>query len=231
MAIVSLTPANVDRAAEEITLAGGRAISIPCEVTDLDHMPVVVQQVLEAFDRLDILVNNAMEFLSVIGNVLDISRSQAERQFLGGPLATLTFMQACHPDLAQKGGRVINLGSSAVVMGAPGLGAYAMAKEAVRALSRSAACEWGPDGITVNCICPIAMTDSYAQAEATGELSTVVDTALGRAGSPDEDIAPVALFLASYLTGYTMMADGGFIIDAARCAKDGAMISPKLHER
>ena len=129
-------------------------------------------------------------------------------------------MQACYPYLRTKGGRVINMGSSAGIMGAPGLGAYAMAKEAIRALTRSAAREWGPEKITVNCICPVAMTDSYTQAEETGELPVKVENALDRIGTPDEDIAPVALFLASddgrYLTGTTLMADGGFMIDAAR---------------
>jgi NAD(P)-dependent dehydrogenase (short-subunit alcohol dehydrogenase family) len=161
-----------------------------------------------------------MEFSSVVGTVNELTKAQVERQMVGGPLAALTFMQACYPYLARRGGRVINMTSSAGVMGAPGLAAYAMAKEAMRALSRTAAREWGNKGITINCICPIAATDSFSQAKDAEELTAVVETALGRVGSPEEDIAPVALFLASedsrYLTGYTLMADGGFMIDAAR---------------
>lgn len=220
VAVVSLTAANAQKTTDEIVAAGGRAICIPADVTDLDGVPGVVAQVVEAFGTVDILVNNALEFASVVGNVVDLTQAQVARQYLGGPQAALAFMQACYPYLSRRGGRVINMGSSAGVMGAPGLGAYAMAKEAIRALTRCAAREWGTQNITVNCICPIAMTDSYTQAEDTGQLPTKVENALDRVGKPDEDIAPVALFLASeegrYLTGTTMMADGGFMIDAGR---------------
>lgn len=218
--VISLTPENAERTAREIMKAGGKALAVPFDVTDLGGIPRAVEQVAAAFGTIDILINNAMEFSSVIGTVLELTHEQVTRQMLGGPQAALGFMQACHPYLVRSGGRVINMGSSAGVMGAPGLGAYAMAKEAIRALTRSAAREWGPDGITVNCICPVAATDSFAQAEDSGALPVAFDNALGRVGSPDEDIAPVALFLASeqgrYITGQTMMADGGFMIDAAR---------------
>lgn len=220
VAVVSRTAANAQQTVDEIIADGGKALCLPADVTDLARVPGVVSKTVDEFGTVDILVNNAMEFSSVVGTVMELTQEQVARQFLGGPQAALAFMQACYPYLARNGGRVINMGSSAGVMGAPGLGAYAMAKEAIRALTRSAAREWGTQKITVNCICPIAATDSYAQAEATGELPTKIENALDRIGSPDEDIAPVALFLASddgrYLTGVTMMADGGFMIDAAR---------------
>src|SRR3546814_1607681 len=84
-----------------------------------------------------------------------------------------------------------------------------MAKEAIRGLTRVAAREWGADGITVNNILPIARTDSYdaTTQDDEGQASWVPDTPIARLGSPDEDIAPVALFLASkdsqFLTGYS----------------------------
>lgn len=220
VAVVSLTEPNARRTAEEIEAAGGRAIFITADVADVDAVPGVVAKVIEAFGTVDILVNNAMEFSSVVGNVIELTQAQVARQFLGGPQAALAFMQACYPYLDGNGGRVINMGSSAGVKGAPGLGAYAMAKEAIRALTRSAAREWGTRNITVNCICPIAMTDSFTQAEDTGKFAVKIDNALDRVGDPDTDIAPVALFLASedgrYMTGHTLMVDGGYMIDAAR---------------
>jgi 3-oxoacyl-[acyl-carrier protein] reductase len=220
VAVVSLSEGNLMRTVKEITDAGGAAIGVQCDVTDRDQIKRAVAETIGAWGTVDILVNNAMEFSSVMGQVTDLTFEQVERQFLGGPVAALMFMQACYPYLERKGGRVINMGSSAGVMGAHGLAAYGMAKEAIRALTRSAAREWGAKGITVNCICPIAHTDSYDQSTATGELLEMPVLPISRLGDPDKDVAPVALFLASddsaYMTGYTLMADGGFMIDASR---------------
>lgn len=91
---------------------------------------------------------------------------------------------------------------------------YNIAKEAIRALTRSAAREWGVDNITVNNLLPVADTwgDAYDAPAPTNVL--------GRYGSPEDDIAPVVLFLASqdaqFITGYSLTPDGGQIIDSAR---------------
>jgi NAD(P)-dependent dehydrogenase (short-subunit alcohol dehydrogenase family) len=92
-------------------------------------------------------------------------------------------------------------------------GPYAMAKEAVRALTRVAAREWGADKITVNNVLPVANTWG------TDDIPPPAN-ALARFGSAEEDIAPVVLFLASrdaqFITGYSLTPDGGSIIDSAR---------------
>jgi NAD(P)-dependent dehydrogenase (short-subunit alcohol dehydrogenase family) len=91
-------------------------------------------------------------------------------------------------------------------------GPYVMAKEAVRALTRVAAREWGADKITVNNVLPVANT--------WGGDTPPAANALGRHGSAEEDVAPVVLFLASkdaqFMTGYSLTPDGGMIIDSAR---------------
>jgi 3-oxoacyl-[acyl-carrier protein] reductase len=125
-------------------------------------------------------------------------------------------MQACYPHLKASGeGRVINFASLAGVLGMVGYVPYNMAKEAVRALTRSAAREWGADRITVNNVLPLADTWGAAAASAPPPVN-----ALARYGSPEEDVAPVVLFLASkdaqFLTGYSLTPDGGMIIDSAR---------------
>jgi NAD(P)-dependent dehydrogenase (short-subunit alcohol dehydrogenase family) len=90
-----------------------------------------------------------------------------------------------------------------------------MAKEAVRALTRVAAREWGADKITVNNVLPVADTWGVAAADLPAP-----DDALVRFGSPEEDIAPVVLFLATkdaqFITGSSLTPDGGSIIDGAR---------------
>jgi len=130
-----------------------------------------------------------------------------------GPFAYLHLMQCCHPHLKHSGdGRVINLGSAVGVLGMLEYDPYGMAKEAVRSLTRTAAREWGKDGITVNNLLPIADTSGSDRPP----LPNVAD----RNGLPAEDIAPVALFLASpdsrFITGTSISADGVMTIDAAR---------------
>jgi hypothetical protein len=143
--------------------------------------------------------------------ILDLSVEQLQRNFETGPIAYLRMMQACHPHLKASGdGRIINFAFCVGILGMVNDGPYDRAKEAVRALTRVAAREWCSDKITVNNILPAAKTWD------TDGIS-VPDNALARHGSPEEDIAPVALFLASkdaqFLTGYSLTPDGGLIIE------------------
>ncbi len=125
-------------------------------------------------------------------------------------------MRACHPHLRGRG-RIVNLGSAAGIRWDPsGTGAYAAAKEAVRVLTRTAACEWASDGIRVNAILPLANSSTMEEwfrlepEAAQGYLATVP---LGRLGDPETDIGPAVVFLCSdasrYITGHTLAADGG----------------------
>lgn len=214
VAVLSLTPANVDRVAADIQAAGGTALGVACDVTNPDQLKASVDKVVTAYGRLDILVNNAFDPSAVFSSVLDLSAAQLQRNFETGPIAYLRMMQACHPHLkASGGGRVINFASCAGVLGMAGYAPYDMAKEAVRALTRVAAREWGADKITVNNVLPVAKTWDRDDIPAP-------NNALGRLGSPEEDVAPVVLFLASkdaqFLTGYSLTPDGGLLIDSAR---------------
>jgi NAD(P)-dependent dehydrogenase (short-subunit alcohol dehydrogenase family) len=198
----------------EIEAAGGAALGIVCDVSDADQIEAALEKVATAYGRIDILVNNAFDPSAVLSSVLDLSVDQLQRNFEMGPIAYLRAMQACYPHLKASGeGRVINFGSMAGVVGMAGYAPYDMAKEAVRALTRVAAREWGVDRITVNNVLPIANT--------WGEADVPPPTnALARYGSPEADVAPVVLFLASrdaqFLTGYSLPPDGGAIIDSAR---------------
>ncbi len=221
--VTSRTSANVDKVVAEIVAAGGDAIGLVCDVSREDEIKAAVAATVNAFGGLDILVNNAFDLSTVQSTVNDLSVEQLMHQFQTGPIACLRTMQAAYPYLKQSGaGRVINFASSVGVIGAAGFAPYAMAKEAIRALSRVAAREWGADGITVNNILPIAQTDAFdaTTADDAGTPTWVPNSPIARLGSPDLDIAPVALFLASgdarFMTGYSLTPDGGFIIDTAR---------------
>ncbi|MGW3690437.1 SDR family NAD(P)-dependent oxidoreductase [Streptomyces sp. NPDC005125] len=214
--VLSRTPENVERVVAGIQAGGGDALGVVCDIADPHQITESVNKVIEEYGRIDILINNAFDPSVVLSSVIDLPVEQLQRNFEMGPIAYLRMMQACYPHLKASGeGRIINFGSTAGVLAIEGYAPYGMAKEAVRALTRSAAREWAKDGITVNNLLPVADTWGAASSEAPPPAN-----ALGRYGSPEKDVAPVVLFLASrdaqYLTGYSLTPDGGFMIDAAR---------------
>lgn len=215
VAVLSRTPANVGAVVADIEAAGGTALGVVCDIGNADQIKAAVDKVVAAYGGIDILVNNAFDPSAPFSSIIDLSAEQLQRNFEIGPIAYLRMMQASYPHLKASGeGRVINFGSMAGVIGLVGYGPYNMAKEAVRALTRTAAREWGADKITVNNVLPIAETWG-AEADVPPPTNP-----LSRFGSPEEDIAPVVLFLASkdsqFITGSSLTPDGGSIIDSAR---------------
>lgn len=216
VAVLSITPANVEKVVADIEVEGGTALAVPCDVSDAEQVKRAIEKVAAAYGGVDILVNVAFDPSVVQASVLELSAQQLQRNLDMGPIAYLRTMQACYPFLKACGhGRVINFASLAGVTGLSPYGPYNMAKEAVRALTRTAAREWGKDNITVNNVMPVADTWGAATANLPPP-----ENALARYGSPEADIAPVVLFLASedarFLTGYSLTPDGGQIIDSAR---------------
>ena len=134
-------------------------------------------------------------------------------------LAAFYFMQACFPHFKDHGGKIISLASAAGLYGHPGWTAYAVAKESIRALTKVAAHEWGQYKINVNVICPLASTPLFqAWGDAEPELrdAMIASIPLGRMGDCEMDIGHAVVFLASpdadYITGLTMMVDGGQMV-------------------
>ncbi|AGB70757.1 MULTISPECIES: SDR family NAD(P)-dependent oxidoreductase [Rhizobium] len=215
VAVLSLTPANVNAVVAHIQSKGGTALGVVCDLSDGEQIAEAVAKVVQTFGGIDILVNVAFDPTVVHSSILDLSVEQLQRNFDMGPIAYLRTMQACYPYLKASGeGRVINFASLAGILGMSPYGPYNLAKEAIRALTRSAAREWGPDNITVNNLLPVA--DTWG----AGPDTPPPTNALGRFGSPEDDVAPVVLFLASsdsrFITGSSLTPDGGQIIDSAR---------------
>jgi NAD(P)-dependent dehydrogenase (short-subunit alcohol dehydrogenase family) len=176
----------------------------------------------DAWGRIDILVNNAWG-----GGRLSRVEEKTDELFDGGFhvgfYGPFWAMQAAFPTMReQRWGRIINLCSLNGVNAHMGTAEYNVAKEALRALTRTAAREWAPYGITANAICPAAKTAASRRVFAANpELEVAADAAnpMGRMGDPELDIGPVAVFLASegsrYLTGNTLFIDGGSHINGA----------------
>ena len=218
VAVAARTAAKLDAVAREIEEAGGPALAVPCDVADRAAVFSLVEDVVNAFGRLDVLVNNA-QGVPPNRRLQDVPVEDAELAWSTGPMAALHCMQAAFPHLSERGGSVVNLGSNTAVEGSPLFGAYAMAKEAIRGLSKVAAREWGRFGIRVNVICPFAGSPAalaFNEARPEAAAAVLKATPLGRMGDCEDDIGRAVVALVSpdlsYLTGATLMLDGGLCI-------------------
>ena len=180
---------------------------------DVHNMVSTAQQ---HFGGVDILVNNAWGG-GEIGRVENKSDDLIAHGLAVGLYGPLWAMQAAYQVMKPNSyGRIINMCSLNGVNAHMGTTEYNIAKEGLRALSRTAAREWAPTGVTVNVICPAARSAAFErvvqQHPEIGEMAAGMNP-MGRMGDPYDDIAPVAVFLASaaagYLTGNTLFVDGG----------------------
>jgi NAD(P)-dependent dehydrogenase (short-subunit alcohol dehydrogenase family) len=200
--------------AAEITQRGGRALAVVGDVGVREEVERVGAQAAGWLGRLDVLVNNAQSMVE--RSLEETSDEDVALAYLSGPLASFHAMLAALPHLKRRGGSIVNLGSSAALLGRPGFGSYAMAKEAIRGLSRVAAKEWGRYGIRVNVVCPAAASpaaEDYLAANPKYRAELLREIPLGRLGDPEHDIGRAVAALAAddlaYLTGATLMLEGG----------------------
>jgi len=207
-------PDLLDGAVAELTGLGVETLGVATNVMEHDQINAMVAATVERFGRVDGIVNNAQTFRPMAA-MADITEADVDVFYASGVKGTLWAMQAVYPHMAAQGwGRVVNFASSMGITGGRGFGAYNASKEAIRALTRTAAREWAMDGIVVNCIAPAA-ADHHGDAakQSEGYRRFVEDCPMGRQGDPETDMGPIAWFLCSdacrYLTGHTFMVDGG----------------------
>ncbi|CAM3268244.1 SDR family oxidoreductase [Nocardioides dubius] len=216
---------NAEKGAEVAEEIGG--LFIPVDVTQRDQVEGMVATTVAELGSLDILVNNAWGGAG-IGRVELKTDEQLQRGFAMGYYGPFWAMRAAYPHMKAAGwGRIVNMVSLNGVNAHMGTLEYNSAKEALRTLSRTAAREWAPSGVTVNVIAPGARSAAFERiAAARPEIAAAADNAnpMGRMGDPLEDIAPAALFLASedsrYVTGNTLFVDGGGHINGVAWTPD-----------
>jgi 3-oxoacyl-[acyl-carrier protein] reductase len=199
----------------EITAAGGTALAVKMDVADADEVKAGFKQVLEKFDRLDILVNNA----AVTRDGLALRMKQDDwdaviRTNLTG--AHLCIQQALHTMMRARAGRIINISSIVAQMGNAGQANYVTAKAGLIGLTKAIAMEMASRNITANAVAPgfieTPMTELLSD-KVKEELKTRIP--LGRMGSP-RDVAAAIVFLASdeagYITGHVLHVNGGMYL-------------------
>ena len=213
---VAVVDIDQDQGEKLLAELDGEAIFIARDISVEANAAAIVAETVERFGGLDILVNNA--HASRQASILETTKEIWDLSFNTGTMATFYLMRAAYPELKKTRGSIINFASGAGMKGLPNQVAYSAAKEAIRAISRTAATEWAADGIRVNVVSPVALTPGIVQWSKAfpDAYQEVLDgIPLGRLGDPETDIAPVVVFLGSensrYMTGQTLMADGGSI--------------------
>jgi len=191
----------------------GTTLPLACDVGDADGLAATVDRVVDGFGGVQVLVNAAHHTVRD-GALLEVTDDDIDALWRTGPLASLRLMRLCHPHL-RGDGVIINFGSGAQFT-PQGYGAYAATKDALSALTRAAAVEWGPDGIRCHVIVPHVVSPSMEEdLGRQGRMESIVGKIpVGRLGQP-ADVGGVAVFLAgpsaTFLTGQTLMVDGGMI--------------------
>ncbi|MGV8864690.1 MAG: SDR family NAD(P)-dependent oxidoreductase [Pseudomonas sp.] len=206
--------ADAGRVVEQITLQGGRAIAIQGDVSKAADIERLFDQAHAAFGQVNVLVNNAGVYS--FGPLDSVTENEFHRQMDTNVLGTFLTMQAAAKHFGDNGGSIVNIASAAVEMNDAGTALYTATKAAIVAMTKVLSNELGPRNIRVNAIAPGA-TESEGL-HALGIFGSdflngmIAQTPLGRLGQP-EDIAPVAVFLASdeaaWVTGEVIFASGG----------------------
>jgi NAD(P)-dependent dehydrogenase (short-subunit alcohol dehydrogenase family) len=216
LALASRSVSDLNQAAEEIRQAGGSALVIPVDVSQPAQIDPFAGQCFAALGRVDVLINDVgvnpsrRKFEESLDEewqvILDVN--------LKGTMCCLkAFGQRM---IAQGGGSIVNITSTASMRGAPTLAAYGATKGALGVLTQSLALEWAQHGVRVNALAPGYVTTALTRKVWTNpELyeKILAKIPLRRFARPEE-IAPAAVFLASdassYMTGSTLVVDGGW---------------------
>lgn len=206
--------ADLEKVAAEISAGGGRALAVPTDLMDGAQIESLVRRTVEAFGRIDILVNNAAR--SFLRPLMDLREDGWDKIFGTNVKGLWLLSRAAARQMAsQGGGRIVNITTIGAVRGGAGMAAYHASKAAVSMLSKCMAVEWAAFRINVNCVGPgLTRTDFSRPLWENPEVEKMVAARIpqGRLAEP-EDIVPAVLFLCSegakYITGETVYVDGG----------------------
>ncbi|WP_405875048.1 SDR family oxidoreductase [Streptomyces sp. NBC_00005] len=198
-------------------LGAERAIGVAGKAHDLDHQTEVVARTMEAFGRVDYLVNNAGTN-PVFGPIADLDLDVARKVFETNVISALGFAQKTwHAWQKDNGGAIVNIASVAGLAPSPFIAAYGVSKAALINLTQQLAHEFAPK-VRVNAIAPAVVKTQFAKALYEGrEAEAAAGYPLARLGVPS-DIGGAAAFLTSgqsdWITGQTLVVDGGIFLNA-----------------
>jgi len=209
-----------------IVAKGGTAMAVACNIGRKPELQALVDAATAEWGGVDILVANAA-INPHFGPAMDIPDEIFDKMMGTNVKSNMWLSHMVIPSMkARGGGAIVIISSIGGFKGSVKLGAYAITKAADLQLARNLACEWGPDNIRVNCIAPGLVRTDFARAlweDPVNYKKRTRDTPLKRIGEPDE-IAGAAVFLASpagsFMTGQSMVIDGGVLCGAPANAED-----------
>jgi NAD(P)-dependent dehydrogenase (short-subunit alcohol dehydrogenase family) len=211
--ILDIKAELAQKAAEEIRSAGGRAMGFGGDVSRRETFVDSIAELERQFGRFDVLVNNAIWVR--YGAIESITPEMLTRMVATGFNSVVWGIQAAAPAMARSGGgSIVNIASSAAFLGVPNAMIYCGVKAGVLGLTRSAACDLGPQGIRVNAVCPGSVLTEGMRINVTPDMMAkrIAQAPLRRMGEVS-DIASATLFLASdessFMTSEAMLVDGG----------------------
>ncbi|WP_419993044.1 SDR family oxidoreductase [Streptomyces boninensis] len=215
---VAITGRNEDALKEAVERLGAdRAIGIPGKAHDEAHQAAAVERTMEAFGRVDFLVNNAGTN-PVFGPIADVDLAVARKVFETNVISALGFAQQTWKAWqSEHGGAIVNIASVAGVSASPFVGVYGVSKAAMINLTEQLAHEFAPR-VRVNAIAPAVVKTKFATALYEGREEEVASRyPMGRLGVPADIGAAAAYFTsdgAEWITGQTLVADGGLFLNA-----------------
>ena len=208
---------------EEIAQLGRRAVPLQLDVGDPESIRSMAAKALDAFPKVEILVNNAG--CNVRKPALEVTPEDWDRVLATNLRGPFFVAQAFAPQMMERRyGRIINIGSVTSVFGYAGIAPYCASRGGIKQLTMSLADEWGSHGVTVNCLAPgwFKTQQNAVLYENQAWVEYITDRIpLKRPGQPD-DLAGAVVFLASeasaYITGQTLLVDGGISTGATRAS-------------
>jgi NAD(P)-dependent dehydrogenase (short-subunit alcohol dehydrogenase family) len=220
-ASVTVAARRLDKLREvtaEVEKLGGRALAIPCDVTNAKEIERAVRETVERFERLNVLVNNAGALH--VSTVEGINEEEWDHLMTVNVKGPFLVSRAVLPEFRKDGrGVIVNIGSVLGLVGIKDRAAYCASKGGVTLLTKAMALDHAHENIRVNCICPsVIETDLVkgvfdgSEQGAAWKKARLATIPLGRLGRP-EDVAEMAVYLASdesaWLTGGALPLDGG----------------------
>jgi len=212
--VADIDEAGANHTVELLVAEGADALSVRVDVTSKASVQALIDTIIEHYGRLDVVVNNAAIYATLTRTPFaEIDPDEWDRVMAVNAKGTWLVSASAFPRMTKPGGRIINIASATVMSGSPLWMHYVASKAAVIGMTRVMARETGTDGVTVNAIAPgFTLTEASLGLMDDAATYGVDRGAIKRASQPD-DIVGTALFLASdqasYITGQTLIVDGG----------------------
>ncbi|MEU5852679.1 SDR family NAD(P)-dependent oxidoreductase [Saccharopolyspora shandongensis] len=213
--IVAADLVEPESVVEEIEAQGGRGVAVQVDITEPDATESLADQAIDRFGRIDVLVNNAGFFRAASrGGFADIPLEEWDQAFRVNVRGSWLCSRAVLPAMRRQGsGRIIHVGSNTVFRGVPGFLHYVTSKSALTGMTRAMASELGPDGISVNLLCPDFIPDPDLLAAQPGNNERLVAQRCFKRTQEPEDLVGGVLFLAGpgsdFVTGQSLVVNGG----------------------